>query len=349
MTSKPRSPLKWLVYGLTTLLILLGIAGTIGWNMLRNRVVESLATWRTKEMVAGRAWTCPEETVGGFPFRIEIRCVAPTLTITNASGNAFIRLEGLTIVSQIYDSELIIAEAAGPMNARLADGSTLDINWRSLSTSASRRGDIPQRLSLMVEGPAVRLARPGIDPAIVLGERLEVHVRPNPQRFASEGAIDVAIKAPGLTSPLIDAAIGGRESLDLALESTATRAYVFAGSSGPEAFETWRLLGGSVALAPLQLTKGERRLVARGDLTIDDTRRLTGRIDMAAAGVDDIFARFTGNNPRMGALIASGLSALAARQGAPAPDGLKPILPLRFDKGRFALGPFVLGPLPPLY
>jgi hypothetical protein len=349
MMLKQRIPFKWLFYGISGFFLLLAIAGGFGWNLVRNNVVAGLADWRAQEKQAGRDWTCPDETVSGFPFRIEIRCNAPTVNITSKSGQTFIRLEGLTIVSQIYNSEHIIAEAAGPMNARFGDGSVLDFNWQSLSTSASKRGDLPERLSLMVQSPAFRLTNPGQEPATLRGEKIELHIRPNPQRYNIEGAVDLALTAPGLSSQLIDTAIGGREALDVNLEAVLTRAYVFAGRSGADALETWRLLGGSIALSPVRMTKGPRRLMARGDITIDDGRRLSGRIDMAAAGIDDIYARVAGDNPRIGALISSGISALAARQSVQTPDGLKPMLPLRFEKGRFAFGPFVLGPLPPLY
>ncbi len=348
MTQGTRTGRRWRLWAAAGFVLLIGTAALVGWTWLRDRVVAELAAWRAREAAAGREWTCPNETVSGFPFRIEVRCARPMLTLNTTLGRANGRIEGLTLVSLIYQPGHIVAEARGPFTGRLADGAQVDLNWRLLQTSASRRGDLPERVSFVIEKPALRITRPGAEAATLFGERIEIHARPSPTRYLTEGAVDFALSASGLASGVIDAAIGGRETLDLSLEASATRSQAFLTRGGPEALETWRLLGGMVTLSPLLVTKGPRRLLARGDLTLDETRRLAGRIDMAGAGLEDVYARLVGNDPRLGALVGAAMQALAGRQPA-TPDGLMPILPLRFEKGRFAFGPFPLGTLPPLY
>lgn len=350
---KPASRIGWRIYIPALLLVFALLAGAVGWNHVRGRTVDALAAWRAGEAQAGRVWTCPDESVGGFPFRIEVRCARPTLVTQSAGGPVRAELAGLMLVAQVYDPNVVIAEAQGPFVSRLPDGTEIELNWRSLRSSLAHRARMLERTSHIVEEPAVRVTRPGEPPVVTRGERIELHLRPNPARYAADGSVDLSLEATGFVLPMLDIFTGERGALSLRLAATATRAYGLAARGAPDALESWRLLGGAVSLSPLEVTKGDLRLLARGDLAIDEGRHLTGRLDMAGAGLEPLVARLTGEDSRAGALIISGLRALSARRERAAPSApggnLQPLLPLRFAQGRFYLGPFPLGTLPTLY
>ncbi len=56
------------------LLLLLAIAWSIAWVVIRNRTAEALDGWIAAEARAGREWTCGDRSIVGYPFRIEVVC-----------------------------------------------------------------------------------------------------------------------------------------------------------------------------------------------------------------------------------------------------------------------------------
>ena len=113
-------------------LALIAAAWSVGWWVIRGRIVGGLDTWIEGEAVAGRSWTCPDRTVGGYPFRLELRCSGLTLTRPDVTAS----LGPVTIVAQIYDPNHVIAEATGPL--QVTAGATQVISsWRLLEASAA--------------------------------------------------------------------------------------------------------------------------------------------------------------------------------------------------------------------
>jgi len=61
----------WL-YAPFALLLLVAIAWSAAWFVIRNRAGEALDGWLAAEAQAGRQWTCQDRTIGGYPFRIQV-------------------------------------------------------------------------------------------------------------------------------------------------------------------------------------------------------------------------------------------------------------------------------------
>ena len=143
----------WL-YTPFVLLLLLAIAWSIAWFVIRNRTAEALDGWIAAEARGGRQWTCGDRTIAGYPFRIEIVCNSLDLK-RGAITASFGRTEA---VAQVYQPRRIITEVAGPL--RVSDGRvTVDGSWDLLQASinASPTGGL-QRLSLAANGPKVSIA-----------------------------------------------------------------------------------------------------------------------------------------------------------------------------------------------
>lgn len=351
-SARIRWPL-WLPFGA---LALLAIAWSVGWFVIRDRVAQQMHGWLAREAAAGRAWTCPQRAIGGYPFRIELRCTEPQLVVTRGVGVETARAEGLVVVGQVYRWRHVIAEIDGPLRATLIDDTQIEADWRDLRLSAVAGADGTglERLSLVANAGTLRLTPPAAPPDAMLVEALQLHLRRDPQRFAAEGAWDVALRGTGVAAPGLDLVTGESAPLDIEAVILLAQAQRLAGGPLRDGLERWRQAGGRLDLKAVNASKGALRLRLEGVLALDEARRPAGRLDGAAAGHQALLARFLGGNAQAGALIAGGLSLLGRPQApaagtTPQPDGLTPLPSLRLENGRVMAGPFNVGRLAPLY
>jgi hypothetical protein len=333
----------WL-YAPFVLLALVAVAWSAAWFVIRDRTARELDRWLAVEANAGRQWTCQDRQVGGFPFRIEVTCAAMTLqgAITGSLGR-------VQSVAQVYQPGHVITEVAGPL--RVTDGRmTVEGTWRLLETSlrGSTRGF--ERGSLVAEGAQITVTGTSLEPVSLTSEHFEAHVRPNPSR-PQEQAYDAAISASQARIPLIDAFLGGGEPANLQIDVTATEAQGFRGRPLIDEIERWRQANGRLDVLKFSLGQGPRRLEAKGVLQLDEFRRPTGELNVAAAGLDGLINTLTGN--RVGGNLLGALLGQAPRSQSQAgtQSSLAPLPPLQLQNGRVLLGPFALPNLrlPPLY
>ncbi|WP_414472946.1 DUF2125 domain-containing protein [Microvirga sp. M2] len=334
----------WL-YTPLILLLLVAAAWSVAWFVIRNRAAETLDAWIVSEKRIGRHWTCTDRTIAGYPFRIEIVCGALSLK-QGAVTASFGRTEA---IAQVYQPRLVIAEVAGPLH--VSDGKvTVQGRWDLLQASihASQAG--LQRLSIAANAPKVTVT--GLLPQEIAtsGQHLELHLRPNPSR-ASENAYDAALSVKQASIPQLDALIGGTELTDLNADATATQTADFQGRPLAQELERWRGAGGVLDVLMLSVTKGPRRLEAKGQLNLDGEHRPAGQLNVAAAGLDGLIGNITGNRTGgalLGALLGQNPRA-RDKTGAQPPVAQLP--PLSLNNGFLAMGPFVIPNfrLQPLY
>lgn len=326
------------------LLLLVAVAWSIAWFVIRNRSGEMLDRWMATEASQGRQWTCTDRTIAGYPFRIELVCDA--LTLKQGAVNAsFGRVEA---IAQVYQPRLVIAEIGGPL--RVTDGrANVEGRWNLLQASIHATQTGFQRLSLAATNPKFTVA--GLTPQEITtsGQRLEMHLRPHPAR-AQEKAYDAALSVRQASLPFIDALIGGTELTDLNADVTVTQADGLRGRTIAEELERWRVAGGTLDILMLSAAKGSRRMEAKGNLSIDAEHRPTGQLNASAAGLDGLLSTITGSR-NTGALLGALLGQAPSAGRNNAQPQLAPLPPLRLENGLLALGPFVVPnvKLQPLY
>ena len=91
-------------------IVVLGWSGA--WFWIRGRAEGEMDAWLAREAAAGRTWTCQDRSLTGFPFRLELRCAAVTLSRSDGS----FRLGPATAVAQIYQPRLVLFESQGPFH-----------------------------------------------------------------------------------------------------------------------------------------------------------------------------------------------------------------------------------------
>ena len=93
--------------------------------------------------------------------------------------------------------------------------------WRAASTARPTASCAPP---WWPTAPRACVRGAGPEPIDFETQHLELHARPTPGRFASEGAIDTSLRVNRIRLPLVDAALGNADPADLALDATVSRA-----------------------------------------------------------------------------------------------------------------------------
>lgn len=339
------------------LLAIVAIAWSGVWFWLRGRAEGEIDGWMAREAAAGRTWTCQDRSLTGFPFRLELRCAA--VTLSRSDGN--FRLGPTTVVVQIYQPRLVVFESQGPFHAEQGD-LTGDATWNALQGSFHGAAEGFTRASLVIDGPKVDVAGVGPQPVSVTGRHLELHARPSPARFESDGAVDVNLQLAQAAIPALDGVTGSSAPVDASLDATIDRATVLGTGAVPKELEKWRRAGGLLQIASLSFAKGDQRVQARGQIALDEAHRPAGQIDLRAAGVDALIGSVVGQKfgSKEGALVGQLVGGLLGLgRGTPRPDQapagsgppLKPLPPLRLVDGQVVFSGFPIPNVrvPPLY
>src|ERR1700761_5268455 len=103
----PRRRSRWGLYIAPVLLLIAAVAWTGFWFFAASQVDVQADAWRAHEAASGRLYDCAKRSVAGFPFRLEISCDGPSVTLTSQTAQPATRfaaqLDRILVVAQIYD------------------------------------------------------------------------------------------------------------------------------------------------------------------------------------------------------------------------------------------------------
>ncbi len=369
---RPRARMRKYI-GLLVAVALLAGGWSAFWYYAVGRAEQAIAGWKAREAQVGRIYTCGQETLSGFPFRIEVRCDLARAEFRQITPSLDIKTTDILVAAQIYEPTLLISEFTGPMTiAEASHAPNLIANWKLGQTSVRGTPNSPERISIVLDQPAVdRLTPSGTEP-FSKADRFELHGRMLEGSASKNPVIEIVLRTvqaslPGV-SPLavtpidsdIDAVLRGLK--DFAPKPWAAR------------FREIQESGGSIDIPQARVQQGETIAVGRGNLTVNANGRLEGQLQVTVAGVEAFLNaigadRIAASNPNVDRLagtldrLVPGLGA-AARQhagsgiaaglnmiGEPTTlEGRKAVsLPLRFDNGAMFLGPVPIGVTPALF
>jgi hypothetical protein len=262
-----------------------------------------------------------------------LRCAAIGFKSVEGGRPVNVRLGEVTVVAQIYNPKLVLAEATAPLDV-VVDQNSSRIEWEALRISLRLAGGELQRLSLSTMALRATSSQ-GAPETEFRAQNAELHLRPDLALGA--GALDVALATTGAVVPALDRAIGSTDPANLEVSGIIKGLTAKPRGDWKEAVEAWRLGGGQVEIATARLVKGPFQAEAAGVLDLDDERRMRGRLDASAVGAGPLMSRWgisSGNNLQqaLGGLLGkradSIISAAAAMKW-----------PIRFENGRVSVGP----------
>nr|WP_246225451.1 DUF2125 domain-containing protein [Pseudochelatococcus lubricantis] len=325
------------------------------WFVARARVHDAITIWLAQEAEQQRKWSCPDRSIGGFPFRFEVRCTNLLFVGTTPAGAVTGSVAQFVAVAQVYKPNHVIVEATGPLVADPQDGGErLTLNWQSFDASAIFTGNRLDRFSVVVEGPTAHMGDgtsehpDGIE--LLRAGSWQSHLRIDPERPPEEHAYDIAFTLREARIPALDALVGTQDRANIVFQGAITEAAPFTAKAPSVELERWRAAGGRLEIEELSAAKGPQRMQAQGRFSVDEQHRPQGYIDASIAGLDGLLGRF-GLGGRS-SLILGGLSILGGGRpanGNPSDAGLTPLPRIDIRDGQVFVGPLAVGRLSPLY
>jgi hypothetical protein len=368
----PRRRPWWIALPLI-LVLLLGAVWTGVWFYAAREAETRMEAWRAQQARGGRVFACGSQAVGGYPFRIEVRCTNASAELRDAQPPLAIKLKEVLAVAQVWDPKLLIAEFTGPLAVSDPGQQPYALaTWTLAQASVRGTPSAPERASIVVDGLKLEGATAGT--ALFDSKRTELHARVQFGSWPHNPAIDLAVKLAGATAPTVHPLMA--QALDADILAVLHGMKDLTPKPMPVRLREWQAAGGRLEVQSARLAQGETLANATGTLALTQRGGLDGALRVAAAGIER-FLPAIGAEPGSSlnlSRVAPALNAIdravpGLAQRVPPPKqqslqaGLLALLgqpveiegkrgvavPVRFNDGAVTLGPLPLGRVPPAF
>jgi hypothetical protein len=370
MPYQPTAPRRrlWPVFVPFALVAALAVLWVGLWYYAAGAAERAFAGWHAREAKAGRIHDCGTRTVGGFPFRIEIRCTEPSVELRGASAPVRVKAANVVAAVQIYQPTHLIAEFAGPMTIA-ESAARYTANWTLGQASVRGTPQNPERGSLAVDGPV--LTRAGDNAPLFKAKRFEAHARVVEGSLKDNPVIELVVRTNGAIAPDLHALVA--EPIDSDINALLHGVRDLSPKPWTVRLREIQARGGRIEIVKARIQRGETIAVTSGTLALTDRGMLDGQLQMTVVGLEHALksidleselsqGRVGSNIDRLDRLV-PGLGAIARKNAAPGilagvgALGKRTVLegkaattlPLRFVDGRVMLGPIPVGRTSPLW
>lgn len=355
--------------------VVIGVGWSGFWFYASSRAETAIAAWRARNAQAGRQYSCGRLSTGGYPFRIEVICSDPTVTLNDQGRPLSAKAARVHVAAQIYDPTLLIAEIVGPLTVNEAGLPPLQANWRLAQMSLRGRPSAPERLSVVFHHPWIRQKVNGTELSVLSAKHIEIQARVRTPASDRTPVLDVALELTDATAPMLHPIAA--QPFDLSVVATLHGLDNLRPLPLKARLRQLQAAGGRLQITRLHVHQGDVTGVGAGNLTLNPDGRLNGELTMTVAGLDEVLPKLgikqldpaAGNGghlaheldkldrliPGLGGFARKhagvGLAAGLTLIGHPADLNGKPALtlPLRFVDGVAYLGPVHLGTVRPLF
>jgi hypothetical protein len=347
------------------------------WFYAADKAQDIIIDWRQREAKSGRVYGCARESIGGFPFRIEVRCSNPQAEFRTTQPAVALRAADLLVALQIYQPTLLIAEVDGPLAiSDPGQPAKLTANWSLGRASIRGTPRNPERVSIVFDDPVLdRNDGPAPERAFT-AKHAEVHGRLASGTVRDKPVIDIALNLAGAVAPTLHPLAAQPFDADIDTQLIGLRN--FDPKPWPQRFREIQQANGRIEVRNARLRQGDALAVAAGNLGLNAAGQLNGELQVTVAGLDKLLPALGADQlvrpesaagqkldqalnsldrviPGLGGLARQkagiGVAVGAAVLGQPAElDGRKAVrLPLKFVDGDMQLGPIKLGKVAPLF
>lgn len=344
------------------------------WHYAAGRAETAIAGWRAREAKSGRVYTCASQTIGGYPFRLEVTCDKAAAQFRSNQTPVELKTGEMLIAAQIYDPTLLITEFHGPLIvAEPGKPPFLEANWTLGQSSVRGTPAAPQRVSLVFDDPKVDRLGNGNRINVLQAKRIEVHGRILEGTVTNHPVIEIVTRLRQAAAPTVNPAAA--RPLDADITAVLRGLNDFSPKPWAERFHEIQAADGRIDIKDARVQQGDTIAVGSGSLALNVRGRLDGQLRVTVAGLEPFLASIDAQqrvqtSPDMdkvaGALdrLLPGLGGVARQQatnsnfslgimmlGQPAVlEGKQAVtLPLRFDDGTVFLGPIRIGDTPALF
>jgi hypothetical protein len=363
---------RWPLFLPFILVVTLAALWSGAWFYIAARVPDTIADWRAREAKAGRVYDCGNQSIAGFPFRIEVRCAEPSADLSDMAPPLELKAAETLFAWQVYEPSLVIGEFTGPLGlGEPHKPPSFLARWRLAQASIRASLSGLERVSIVSEGPSLDRADAGVNPAVFKAEHLELHGRNVAGAPADNPAADLVLRLVAASAPGLHPILA--EPLNADVTGVLHGVSALAPKPWPVVFKQWQARGGSLTISKARVQQGDVIAVGEGSLSLTARGGLSGQLQVTVVelakvlqelGINQIvshgdigsaFDALDKMMPGLGAIarqnagpgIVAGLGAIGKSttlEGKPAVT-----VPLRFDDGEVMLGPFRIGQVPLLF
>ncbi|HXX08002.1 MAG TPA: DUF2125 domain-containing protein [Pseudolabrys sp.] len=361
-------------YAILLFLVLALIAGwSAFWKLAAGKAETAIEGWRAREAKAGRIYACGSQTVGGYPFRIEVNCERTSALFQSNQPPVEVKTDSILVAAQIYQPGLLISEFHGPLTAgEPGKPPEITADWKLAQSSVRGTPAAPERVSLLFDQPAVDRMDGTTRQNLLRAKRVEIHGRIAEGSAVNKPVIEIVTQLTQATAPTLHPAAA--QPIDADVTAMLRGLNDFSPKPWPARFREIQAAGGRIDITKARVQQGDILATGSGALSINSNGHLEGELRITMAGVDQFLAAM-GVQQRVqssesmdkivGALdrIMPGLGGVARQQaGANLSVGVNLLgeqttlegkravaLPLRFTDGAAFLGPVPIGNVPPLF
>ena len=297
--------------------------------------------WLQSEAAQGRQWACNAPAISGFPFGLRLACAQPVLTMTGEAGAQVFTAKSLLLSFDVFSPLQFAARIEAPVTAKLKTGDTATLAAREVKAVAELQlGGAETALR------GLRLSAEAPDLVVTSTTGRGFAGKAAQARFslsATPGGHDLAFDAEGAKIPALEALTQNPAPATLHIVGLLEK-FDLAGRGSPiERIERWRAAGGVLTFAKSALGNGATQLEFSGPLSLDEERRLAGKLALSLTGGAPILQRFgvpaAMLNP--GALLGA-LLGKAKKPTEPAAEAGAIVLDLKLQDGKALAGPLPL-------
>ena len=333
------------IYLPTILFALIAIAWSGFWWYASTRLEAEWGRFLTKQAELGRQIKCGEQTIGGYPFRLEMHCGQATVESVRANRPFSAALAEVNAVAQVYQPNKVLLQAKGPVT--LVDksdaGATLTADWKSAEASMSIWTSGPQNAAVVIKGLSGTVKRG--DQAINLVEEgnVEVHIRLAEGTNAAPGAYDLAADVDAKAIAPLDDFLGAPSPMKGTFRGLITKIDLRP-MPMPERLRDWAAAGGTLTITQAQVERGPSVVKATGTVGLETSGFPSGDLTVALAGVPEL-AQTLKQSGRVPDMVATTLTVGLPVLGKPTNiDGKAAVeVPLTIADGKVRAGAFLPG------
>ena len=344
------------------------------WHYASGKAEVAIDGWRAREAKAGRVYKCGSQSIGGYPFRIEVECDKASALFRSNQPPVEIKTRGMSVAAQIYDPTLLITEFHGPLTiADPGKAPTIIADWKLGQSSVRGTPSAPQRVSLVFDGATVDRIGGGTRENLLHARRIEVHGRIVEGSVTNNPVIEIVTRLTRAAAPTLHPAAA--HPIDADITALLRGLKDFSPKPWSARFREMQAAGGRIDITQARVQQGETIAAGSGSLSLNANGRLVGQLRVTVVALEPFLASLNvpqavQASPDMdkvaGALdrLLPGLGGVARQQATSSNfslginllgeqttlEGKRAVtLPLHFDDGSVFLGPIRIGSVPALF
>lgn len=287
----PRRRSRWPLFLMPILLLIAAAAWSAFWFYAVSQAEVKAAAWRAQEAKSGRSYDCARQSIGGYPFRIEVRCDGARVTLTSQTAGAAqpvtIHLGEILTVAQVYDPKLLIAEFQAPATiSETSSAPAMQVTWGAARASVVGLPAIPQRASIVFDDVAIERSNNLMQVPLARARHVELHGRLADGSASKDPVIESVLRVENGSVQDVHPVLARPFAADIHAKLTGLQD--LAPKPWPQRLRELQANGGHVEIVQSRIQQDDLVAVAAGTLELNAQGQIEGELQMTVAGIERI-------------------------------------------------------------